>query len=85
MLHTADTFTLSILSSGMLILSNCGRIQIAINSKPLYSRGLSALQGLSGLLSLVFMNSKPGRSAQPPFMNTTYTFLYIPSIHMHIH
>ena len=49
MLHTADTFTWSILSSGMLILSNCGRIPIAINSKPLYSTGVSALQGLSGL------------------------------------
>ena len=69
----------------MFILSNCGQVPITVNSKPVDSTGLSALHGLSGLLSLVFMNSKPGHSAQPPFMNTMYTFLYSPSIHIHIH
>ena len=45
---------------------------IFIASKLQYNTNLSALQVLSGLPSLVFMYSKPGRSARPPFMNTAY-------------
>ena len=76
-LHTADTFTWSILSSDMLILSNCAQVPITINSVlSSFSLSLSAvIQVLMCRMQSCNAVTTSNSLALEPGLNETYNWL----------